>query len=119
MFASIKNGQLAKRKYIIQKKKKICEAYLNVLWDEGFIIGYKNIDDTHLKIFLKYINDKPVITNLKTISRPGHRLYFSAKQIWKLDSTKTFIIFSTSKGIKSIVDCKKENLGGEPVLLVS
>ena len=41
MFANIKNGQLAKRSYINQKRKKLCELFLNILWTEGFIVGYK------------------------------------------------------------------------------
>jgi ribosomal protein S8 len=66
MFANIKNGQLAKRNFIFQKEKKLCESFLKILWDEGFILGYK-IDSKKkkLKIFLKYRNNKPVINSYK------------------------------------------------------
>lgn len=121
MFANLKNGQLAKRNFIYQKRKKICEAFLKIMWDEGFILGYtvdqQNTDQ--LKIFLKYNNGKPAINNIKLISTPSKRIYWSVKQIWKINSSKNFLIFSTNKGLKSIVDCKKLKIGGEPYITIS
>lgn len=122
MFADIKNGQLAKRSYIYQKKKKFCESFLEILWNEGFIIGYKTPkkNEDNFKIFLKYLeNGKPSINNIKLISKPGRRISYSIKQIWKIDSSKNFIIFSTNKGLKTISDCKKLNLGGEPFISIN
>ena len=122
MFANIKNGQLAKRSYIHQKRKKLCELFLNILWNEGFIIGYKieGKNKDNLKIFLKYIeNRKPSINNIKVISKPGRRITYSLKQIWKIDSSKTLIIFSTNQGLKTLVECKKLQLGGEPIITIN
>lgn len=121
MFANIKNGQMANRSFIYQKKKKFCESFLKILWDEGFIIGYKTSksDKNTLKIFLKYFDEgKPSINNIKLISKPSRRVFYSLKQIWKIDSTKTFIIFSTNKGLKTVSECKKLKLGGEPFITV-
>jgi small subunit ribosomal protein S8 len=121
MFANIKNGQLAKRSFIYQKKKKLCESFLKILWNEGFIVGYKqsqtNADCT--KIFLKYVNGRPAINNIKLITRPGRRVSYSIKQIWKIDSSKNFIIFSTDKGLKTIDSCKKLKIGGEPFITIN
>lgn len=120
MIANIKNGQLAKRSYVHQKKKKLCELLLKILWNEGFIVGYKIEDKENLKIFLKYVeNGKPSINNIKVISKPGRRIYYSSKQIWKLDSSKTLIIFSTNQGLKTLSECKKQNIGGEPLVIVN
>ena len=122
MFANIKNGQLAKRSYIHQKRKKLCEVFLNILWTEGFIIGYKieGKNQENLKIFLKYSeNGKPSINNIRTISKPGRRISYSLKQIWKIDSSKTLIIFSTNQGLKTLSECKKLQLGGEPLITIS
>lgn len=118
MFANIKNGQLSRRRVVSQKRKKICENFLNILWIEGFILGY-SIDKYNIKIFLKYNDNKPCINSLKFISKPGHRIYYSIKQIWKIDSTKSFIIFSTNQGLKSIVECKKLRIGGEPFIAIN
>ena len=119
MFASIKNGQLAKRSFICHTRKKICEAFLKILWQEGFIIGYKIDPNNKLKIFLKYKNGQPVINSLRSISKPSRRIYYSIKQIWKIDSSKSFIIFSTNKGLKSIIECKKLKIGGEPLIIIN
>lgn len=120
MIANIKNGQLAKRSYVYQEKKKLCESLLKILWNEGFIVGYKMEANKNLKIFLKYVeNGKPSINNIKGISKPGRRLYYSSKQIWKIDSSKTLIIFSTNQGLKTLSECKKLNLGGEPLLTIN
>jgi small subunit ribosomal protein S8 len=120
MFANIQNGQSAKKSFIIQNKKKICEAFLNILWNEGFILGYKllDTDKTKFKIFLKYNKGNPVIQKIKCISKPSRRVYYSIKQIWKIDSNKTFLIISTNKGLKTIIDCKKLKIGGEPFVLI-
>lgn len=122
MFTNIKNGQLAKKNIITQTKKNICESFLKILWDEGFIAGYKisSVDEKKIEIYLKYTrNGQPVIESIKFISKPSKRIYLSAKQIWKIDSNKAFIIFSTNKGLKSINQCKKQKLGGEPLLLIN
>lgn len=121
MIANIQNGQLAKKVFIEQKKNKFCETILNVLWDEGFILGYKidNRDPAKLRIFLKYTKNKPVIQTIKSISKPGSRVYYSLKQLWKIDSSKTFLIVSTSQGVKTLPDCKKLRIGGEPFVSIN
>ena len=105
----------------IKKKKKICQSFLNILWNEGLIIGYKtsNRDATYFKIFLKYFsNGKPTIHNIQVISKPGRRVYYSLKQIWRIDTTKTLIVFFTNKGLKTLTECKQLKLGGEPFVLI-
>jgi len=117
MFANIKNGQMARKKYILQKYKKICKNFLNILWDEGFILGYK-IHDNMLKIFLKYTNTKPVISSIKLISKPGHKLYYRLNQLWKINDMNGLIIVSTNKGLMSLKNCKKHKIGGKPFIIV-
>ena len=122
MFTNIRNGQLAKRSFIYQRKKKLCESFLQILWSEGFILRYRisKKNDKYLKIFLKYSSSgKPTINNIKLITKPGRRVFYSLKQIWKIDSSKNFIIFSTNKGLQTIDSCKKLKIGGEPILVIN
>lgn len=121
MFALMKNGQLARRASVCQRKKEICETFLKILWKEGFIIGYsiKKKEPSFIKIFLKYNSSNPAINNIKLITRPGRRIYFSAKQIWKIDTTKNCVIFSTHRGLKTINDCKRLKIGGEPFIFIN
>jgi len=118
MFANIKNGQLTKRSFIFQNRKKICESFLKIFTEEGFILGY-SIESKKIKIFLKYKNNKPVINTIKLVTKPGRRVHCSVKQIWKIDSNKCFIIFSTNKGLKTILECKKLKIGGEPYVIIN
>jgi len=122
MFTTIRNGQLAKKSFIYQRKKNLCKAFLIILWNEGFIIKYRTSkkDQKFLKVFLKYSsNGKPIINNIKLLTKPGRRIFYSLKQIWKIDSNKTFIIFSTNKGLQTIDNCKKLKIGGEPFILIN
>jgi small subunit ribosomal protein S8 len=122
MFANIRNGHLAKRSFIYQRKKNLCEAFLKILWSEGFIIKYRTSkkNKKFLKIFLKYSSTgKPAINNIKLLTKPGRRIFYSIKQIWKIDSTKNFIIFSTNKGLQTIENCKKLKIGGEPFIIIN
>lgn len=120
MFAAIKNGLICKKLSIKIPKKNICESFLKILWTEGYILGY-SIDkkNNQIKIYFKYTSDRPAINSINLISKPGRKIYYSLKQIWKIDSNKVFIIFSTNQGLKSIVDCKKLKIGGEPILVIN
>jgi small subunit ribosomal protein S8 len=119
MIANIKKGQLNKKSFILYRKKKLCESFLNILWNEGFILGYAIENDKTIKIFLKYQNNKPAINSIKFVSIPSQKIYYSTEQIWKIDSSKSFIIFSTNKGLKSIIECKKLKIGGEPYISIN
>lgn len=121
MLTNIKNGQLSKKSMIYHRRKKICESFLKILWNEGFISGYRisNEDKTQFQIFLKYTKTgKPVISSLQFLSKPSKRFYYSSKQLWKLDSSKVFLIVSTNKGLMTINDCKRKNIGGEPLVII-
>lgn len=122
MIVSIKNGQMAKKNIIISSKKNSCESFLKILWSEGFISGYRIDLQNHnnLEIFLKYTkNGKPIIKKLNFISKPSQKIYYSSKQIWKLDSSKMFIVFSTNRGLKSLDQCKKYKIGGELLFIIN
>ena len=121
IFANIKNGQLIRHNFIYHSRKKICESFLKILWNEGFITGYKisSKNSKTLKIFLKYKKDQPIINSIKLISKPGRRIYYSVNQLWKINSNKSFIILSTNKGLKTLKNCKKHKIGGEPFIVIN
>lgn len=120
MFATIINGQLAKKSFVTVSYKNICEEFLKVLWEEGFILGYSlNFNKKKINILLKYKNDKPVINKIKTITKPSFRTYYSARQILLINSSKNFIIFSTNKGLMTLDRCKKLKIGGEPYISIN
>ena len=112
LIANIKNGAKAKKPFIYQRKTFYCVKFLDVLWDEGFILGYKNVSSQKLliKIFLKYTNGKSSIKVIKSISKPGFRVNLTLKEIWKIKINSGILIISTNKGILSNNFCKKKKI---------
>lgn len=120
MLVKIKNGQVSKKPFILQKKSFFCIKFLNILWSEGLILGYKELNLKILKIFLKYKkNNTPAINNIRFLTKPSKRIYLNIKQLWKLDKSNYIVIVSTSKGLLTINECKQYNLGGEVLLSLS
>ena len=120
LIACLKNGSLAKKASITHVNKKLNKKLLTILWDKGYIAGYQLNKKTTIKVFLKYTTNtrKPAFKKIYTISKPGKRIYYSAAQLWKMNSTNSFLILSTNKGLKSIDECRKLKIGGEPLIVV-
>lgn len=121
MLANLKNGQLSKKTYILQKKTILCSKILNLLWDEGYILGYKIYSENSdfFIIFLKYYKNVPCINNIHGISKPSCRIYLSTKNIWKIENEIGLFILSTNKGILSSRTCKRFNIGGELLIYLN
>lgn len=118
--ANLKNGQISRRTFIYQPRTHMTIVFLNILWDEGFILGYKtdNFNTKWLKIFLKYRRGDPVINSIKFIYKPSRSLSYSVRQLWKFDLKKSLMILTTSKGLMTAHECIKTNKGGIPLFLI-
>ena len=94
---------------------------VKVLKDEGFITNWE-IDEKgkfpQLRIWLKYVDDIPVIREIKRISKPGLRLYTGGKDCKPILNGQGISIVSTSKGIMSDRQCRSDNVGGEVLCTV-
>lgn len=110
LFSGIKNGFLSKKTKIVQQYSKQSINILNILIKEGFIKNYK-IESNKINIYLKYKNNKSIINNIKYLSKPGKRLYIKNKNIYK--KKEGFFLISTSKGLLTLSEAKKFNIGGE------
>ena len=117
---NIKNSQISQKFCMCQPKTKLTLTFLNILWDEGFILGYKIISSNpnSLIIFLKYKNGDPVINSIKFIFKPSRHIHYSVSQLWKLDSKKSLIILTTPKGLMTAQECKKTQTGGKPLFII-
>jgi len=71
-----------------------------------------------IEIYLKYNNKLPVIKTIKSISKPSLKVYYSLKQVWKINLNQDLLILSTNKGILSLDSCKKLKVGGEPIIII-
>ncbi len=88
-----------------------------ILKEEGFIKDYKVLDERSqgmILLTLKYGQNKErVITGLKRISKPGLRVYAKAEEVPKVLNGLGIAIISTSKGVMTDKEARKQNLGGE------
>lgn len=118
MLTKIRNANLAKHQIVQIKSTKIVKNILVVMQEEGFIYQFEEIKEelqNFLVISLKYKgnNKKPVITELKRISKPGLRVYANHKELPRVLGGIGIAIISTSKGIMTDRLARHFGLGGE------
>ena len=117
MLTRIRNGQMRSSTTVRVPASKFRVKILDVLRDEGYILNYKLLADKNKKnnisFDLKYNQGIPVIKEITRISKPGRRVYTKADSIPRIQNGLGIAIMSTSKGIMTDNDARKENLGGE------
>ena len=122
MIARIKNAQMRTLNTVLIPNSKFRAKILDVLKQEGYIIGYKQVSDSKnksvLDVDLKYDNGNPVIKEIKRISKPGRRIYARASSIPRIQNGLGLAIVSTSKGIMTDNDARNQNIGGEIICRV-
>ncbi len=113
----IKNGYMARLNEVVSPYSKLSMAICQLLKNEGFIEDFEK-GERNIEITLKYENRKPVLTNVKRISKPGKRVYKGSKLIPRVYNGLGFAIISTPKGVMSDRTARKEGLGGEIMAFV-
>jgi small subunit ribosomal protein S8 len=117
----VRNAAKAKHKRVDIPASKMKKALAQILLDQKFIASVTLLDDGKqgvLRIQLKYSNGKPVIDGLRRISKPGIRHYRPAGELPRVLGGLGIAIVSTSKGVMTDVQARKENVGGEVVAYV-
>ena len=117
MLTRIRNANIVSHPTVEMPSSKLKVALAKLLKEEGFIADYSERVEGHFKyltVVLKYDElNKPVITNLRRISKPGLRNYCKAKNLPQVLGGLGIAIVSTSKGLSTDRKARKENLGGE------
>ena len=115
----IRNAVKANHKVVEAPGSKIKQEITKILFDQGYILAYKFDKDEKghptIKVALKYDAATKVnaIKNLKRVSRPGLRQYASVAEMPRVLNGLGIAIVSTSKGIMTDAQARKENVGGE------
>ena len=116
MLTRIRNANQMRYKEVEVPASKMKNEIARILKAEGFIVDYKvkknNIQDI-LVLSLKYVDKERVITGLKRISKPGLRVYVKACELPRVLNGLGIAIVSTSKGVMTDKQARKESLGGE------
>ena len=124
MLTRIRNANMVSLTEVEMPSSKLKVELAKLLKSEGYVEDYAVIEKEGsafktLKITLKYDEkSKPVISNLKRVSRPGLRNYCKAKDIPQVLGGMGIAIISTSKGLLTDRRARKENVGGEILCFV-
>lgn len=122
MLTRIRNGQAAGKAAVRMPASKQKRAVAQVLKDEGYILDFGSTEQDGkpaLEIKLKYFQGKPVIEHVKRVSRPGLRIYKSREDLPKVRGGLGIAIVSTSKGVMTDREARKQGHGGEIVAFVA
>lgn len=119
----IRNASAARLKTVEIPASNVKKAMTAILFDQGYIANYKFEDDSKqgvIKIALKYnaSTKVPAITKIERASRPGLRKYSGATEMPRVLNGLGIAIVSTSKGVITDKEARKENVGGEVLCYV-
>jgi small subunit ribosomal protein S8 len=122
MLTRIRNANIVSHEEVEMPSSKLKVELAKVLKEEGYITDYSEKEVGKFKVLvitLKYDEtNKPVISNLKRISKTGLRVYSKAKDLPQVFGGLGIAIISTSKGLMTDRKARKENLGGEVICYV-
>ena len=121
MLTRIRNANQAKHEVVEMPASRIKLEVLAVLKNEGYISEYEKIEDGKqgvIKVTLKYINKERVIKGLMRISKPGLRVYAKSNALPKVLNGLGVAIISTSNGVMTDREARKQKLGGEVIAFV-
>lgn len=109
--------KINKVKITIAYSKKIV-PFLLVLKKEKYILAFKKNCDRKITIYFFFTYKKNKILNLKLLSKPSKKLYFSLEDLWKFEKTLYTVIVNTSKGIITHRIALKNSYAGEALCIL-
>jgi small subunit ribosomal protein S8 len=121
LLTRIRNAQMARLPQVSAPSSKLKVAICGVLQDEGYINGYavsENGSKSDLTIDLKYYQGKPVIEEIKRVSRPGLRQYKGKEELPRNRQGLGVVIVSTNKGLMTDKQARAAGIGGEVLCTV-
>ena len=122
MIARVKNAQDRNHKIVELPSSNFKVKIADILKNEGFIKDFKIKSEIQnkplLTLELKYHSGNPVISAFERVSKPGRRIFSSAEGLPKINNGLGIAIISTSKGVMTDIDARKQKVGGEIVCKV-
>ena len=122
LLTRIRNALTARHESVLIPASKMKKSIADILVSEGYVKSAEIVDDEghpNIKIVLKYGNKyESVISNLKRISKPGLRVYAGYEELPKVLGGLGIAIISTSKGIMTDREARKNTVGGEVLAYV-
>ncbi len=117
LLTRIRNGLSARHDRVDMPASRLKEQICAVLQQEGYIAGYKLVEDAKqgiLQVSLRYLEDqKPVVRGMRRVSKPSLRVYVKSDEIRPVRSGLGISILSTSKGVMTGKQARDGKMGGE------
>lgn len=115
MLTRIRNAQRSRKRSVEIPASKLKQKLADILVAEGYVdqVELKDGMPKMLLVTLKYVDNKPRITDIKRESTPGHRAYRKSNELPKILNGYGVAIISTSRGLMTNKQAKKEGIGGE------
>ncbi len=116
LFTRIRNSVRAKHDKIEVPGSTLKARIVELLKEEGFIKNFRVIKDNKqgiLRIYLKYVEEEPVIRGIRRVSKPGRRVFVKHDKLPKVLNGLGIAIVSTSTGVWSDQVCREKGVGGE------
>lgn len=116
LLTRIRNGQTAGLATVVAPASKLRENVLSVLQREGFIRSFSREGEAakaSIVVELKYYEGKPVIQEIRRVSKPGRRIYTGVSGMKRVFNGMGISILSTPKGVLSDREAQDANVGGE------
>lgn len=122
LLTRIRNAQSAKHDTVEIPASNLKKSICQILVDEGYVKSFTTREDGKqgvIKVTLKYADGRmPVIKGLKRVSKPGLRIYSNAKEMPRVMKGLGIAVVSTSSGIMTDRQARKENVGGEVLAFI-
>jgi small subunit ribosomal protein S8 len=121
MLTRIRNAQMARHRRVDMPVSKLKVEVARLLKDNHYIHDFKLLDDGKhpvLRLYLKYFQDKPVIRELRRVSKPGLRQYVGVGEIPRVRNGLGMALLSTSRGVMTDRQARAAKVGGELLAIV-
>jgi small subunit ribosomal protein S8 len=121
MLTRIRNANTERHDTVDIPYSKVKKAIADILVNEGFVKSMDVLQDAAhktIRLTLKYENKTRVLQGLKRISRPGLRIYANVEELPKVLNGLGVAVISTSKGIMTDKEARKQKLGGEVIAYI-
>jgi small subunit ribosomal protein S8 len=121
MLTRIRNAQLARHRRVDMPTSRLKVEVARLLKQNHYIHDYKLLEDGQhpvLRLYLKYFQDKPVIRELRRVSKPGLRQYVGVEEIPRVRNGLGMALLSTSRGVMTDREARAAKVGGELLAIV-
>ena len=121
MLTRIRNAGMARQRRVDMPVSKLKVEIARLLKENHYIHDYKLLDDGKfgvLRLYLKYYQDRPVIRELRRVSKPGLRQYVGHEEIPRVRNGLGMAVLSTSRGVMTDRQARAAKVGGELLAIV-